>query len=96
MRRLTRKLDLESVAVSPEHQGKGIGAAMMKYVTDVLDEKNSPCLLRASVMGKPLYEKFGWKVLAAFERDFKEYGWEDKVYRNWYMRREPVGKGKSG
>jgi GNAT superfamily N-acetyltransferase len=75
--------------VSPNHQRKGIGAALMKRFTEVLDEKKAGCFLRASAMGRPLYEKFGWSMLGAFPVDLSQWGREE-LFTTWFMRREPV------
>lgn len=81
---------LRSLAVSPEHQRKGIGAALMKYFMGVLDEEKVGCFLRASAMGKPLYSKLGFQVVLEFDADLSRFGWEKQHY-SWYMARDPVG-----
>jgi predicted N-acetyltransferase YhbS len=88
------QLDLEALAVAKKHQRKGIGAALMKEFVKELDKTRSPCYLRSSVMGKSLYERFGWKVVGVFNPDLKEFGWE-REYMSWLMRREGNGENKS-
>jgi len=86
--RLTRT-ELESLAVKPEHQKKGIGAALMKVFVDMLEKEKSGCYLRSTVVGKPLYVKLGWKVLSEYNQDLSEWGYAGDHW-SWYMRREPA------
>jgi N-acetylglutamate synthase-like GNAT family acetyltransferase len=53
-------LELASIAVYPEHQGKGVARAIIEYLL-----KNSPrplYLMCQSSLG-PLYEKFGFRAI---------------------------------
>ena len=56
---------------------------------DVLDSNKAGCFLRGSVMGKSLYEKFGFKSLAEFDSDLSPWGW-NKEYWSYYMQRDPL------
>ena len=79
--------EVESLAVAPEHQRKGLGTALLREFTKVLDEKKMGCYLRSSSMGKGLYERFGWRVLGVHKPDLKRWGY-DKEYTGYYMRRD--------
>lgn len=52
---------LGMVIVSPEHQGQGIGHALMTRLLDSLGPRMT--LLNATPAGQPLYEKLGFKAI---------------------------------
>lgn len=54
-------LDLASIAVYPEHQGKGIGRAIIEHL---LKESPRPLYLMCESANGPLYEKFGFREIA--------------------------------
>jgi len=80
-------VEVESLAITPEHQRKGLGTALLKEFTKKLDEQRAGCFLRASSVGKGLYEKFGWRVLGEHRPDLSEWGYS-KEYVSYYMRRD--------
>ncbi len=52
------------VAVSPDHQGRGIGRAVVTRLIDLAREKAcARILLDASPAGRPLYEGFGFRAV---------------------------------
>ncbi|SOZ16092.1 GCN5-related N-acetyltransferase [Cupriavidus taiwanensis] len=53
-----QQASLGMIIVSPEHQGKGIGKALMKRVLEALGERCT--LLIATPAGQPLYEQLGF------------------------------------
>lgn len=53
-----QQASLGMIIVSPEHQGKGIGKALMKLVLEALGERCT--LLIATPAGQPLYEQLGF------------------------------------
>jgi len=54
-------LELASLAVYPEHQGKGIARAVIEYL---LKESPRPLYLMCQSSLGPLYEKFGFRPVA--------------------------------
>ncbi|KAJ1335382.1 [ribosomal protein S18]-alanine N-acetyltransferase [Microdochium nivale] len=79
---------LNIMVVSPEAQGKGIGRAMMEYVTDRADAEGMPCYLESS-RDKPnmdIYSRFGFKFTKELLCD--DEGTAIKLYT---MVREPKG-----
>ena len=54
------------VIVSPKHQGRGIGRAMMRKVIE--DAGARSLMLLATVDGKPLYEKLGFESVGLTQR----------------------------
>lgn len=54
---------LVSLGVEPEHQGQGIGSALMKPVLDVCDSTGIPAYLETSKERNiPLYERHGFRL----------------------------------
>jgi GNAT superfamily N-acetyltransferase len=53
------------MVVLPEAQGKGVGAAMMKMVTDQADSENMKCYLESSrdIPNIAIYGRFGFKFV---------------------------------
>jgi N-acetylglutamate synthase-like GNAT family acetyltransferase len=54
-------LELASLAVYPEHQGKGIARALIEYL---LKDSPRPLYLMCESSVGPLYEKFGFRGLS--------------------------------
>jgi N-acetylglutamate synthase-like GNAT family acetyltransferase len=54
-------LELASIAVYPEHQGKGIGRAIIEHL---LQESPRPLYLICESANGPLYEKFGFREIS--------------------------------
>ena len=53
---------LPLVGVDPAHQGKGMGAALMKHATDLIDSKGALSYLEASTPRNiSLYERHGFE-----------------------------------
>lgn len=54
-------LELASIAVYPEHQGKGIGRAIIEHL---LQNSLRPLYLMCESSNGPLYEKFGFREIS--------------------------------
>lgn len=54
-------LELASIAVYPEHQGKGIGRAIIEHL---LKESPRPLYLMCESANGPLYGKFGFREIS--------------------------------
>jgi len=72
--------------VSPAHQRQGIGAALIKQFLQDLDEEE--CWVISSAEGKGLYEKLGWKLVCENKVDLKDFGWGEKPFVSYSLRRE--------
>lgn len=56
------------IAVHPEHQGHGIGSALLKAFLKAADESKTPVFLQADFdRNVVLYERFGFKVVSQEE-----------------------------
>ncbi|KAF2806276.1 acyl-CoA N-acyltransferase [Mytilinidion resinicola] len=51
------------LGVSPKHQRRGIGAKLVAYGQRIAEEEKMPVTLEASVMGRGLYAKLGFKEI---------------------------------
>ena len=49
---------------------------LVKYGTDLADERGIPCALTASEAGHPLYLRHGFEVVKTTEMDLRPYGVE--------------------
>ena len=73
------------LGVAPEHQGQGVGATMLREVTDHADDAGVPAYLESSnERNLTLYERHGFRVV----EDFRLLGRGPTVWRMW---REPAG-----
>ena len=58
---------LNLLAVSPEHQGRGIGSKLLEHALERCDRETKPAYLEAtSEGGKRLYERHGFEALESF------------------------------
>jgi len=57
-------LELASIAVYPEHQGKGVARAIIEYL---LKDSPRPLYLMCESSNGPLYEKFGFRAISNAE-----------------------------
>lgn len=56
-------LGLNTIAVTPEHQRKGVGRMLLDWGCDVADKNNLNCFVMASPDGLGLYGKFDLEVV---------------------------------
>ena len=55
---------LPVIGVDPAKQGQGIGAALMKHVTTILDEHGALSYLESSTpKNVPLYQRYGFEIM---------------------------------
>ena len=75
---------LEIIATLPEYQGKGAAGQMLRWGTGRADELGVPCYLEANVKGRPIYERFGFRVVG-------EFVLEDIGHTEYFMVRDARG-----
>ncbi|GIK03390.1 hypothetical protein Aspvir_007459 [Aspergillus viridinutans] len=79
---------LELLVAHPQHQGKGVGKALLDWGMRIADERNVRIYLEATPEGYPLYSKCGWRDVEDLVMDYSLYGGEgDATYV--VMIREP-------
>jgi len=62
-----KRLILESCSVVPEYHRRGVGKALMGPGLKMAREENAPITLTSTVLGKYLYDSFGFKELGYIE-----------------------------
>jgi ribosomal protein S18 acetylase RimI-like enzyme len=77
------------LTVSPSYQRRGVGNLLLSHGLAWADAAGQKTYLEATVAGRPLYEKLGFKEVDVMERDL---GGELGIGRNWAMIREPIAK----
>lgn len=60
---LNPRWHLAVLAISPNHQRKGVGGKLLRYGQRFAAEENLPMTLEASVPGRGLYAKEGFKIV---------------------------------
>jgi ribosomal-protein-alanine N-acetyltransferase len=72
------------MAVHPEHRRKGIAAALLNQVLEILKEKKIiDVCLNVEMVRKPaiaLYEKFGFKIIQTIHLDYEDDLADDDFY----------------
>lgn len=59
---------LPLIGIDPAHQGKGLGSALMRHVTDICDRDGVPAYLESSSLRNvPLYERLGFEVTGTIQ-----------------------------
>ncbi|KAF2111172.1 acyl-CoA N-acyltransferase [Lophiotrema nucula] len=71
-------LALSWMAVHPDHRRRGIGSLLMKAGEVEADALGVESWIEASAMGKPLYEKFGFRPLFRLCYDMEKEGKSDE------------------
>ncbi|KAI9647608.1 hypothetical protein NHQ30_003993 [Ciborinia camelliae] len=85
----THLMLLDSITTDPKHQKRGAGSMLVKWGVDMADSLNGEGYLEATDMGRPVYEKFGFAVLATFDAPSDLKG-EVPSQQKYYMMRRPV------
>ncbi|PVH80102.1 hypothetical protein DL98DRAFT_654916 [Cadophora sp. DSE1049] len=75
-------VEILKLAVSPQHQRRGIGTKLLKAC--LVEVGGREARVRASKDGKALYERFGWRCVREFKLDLREWG-RCRTYVNFEM-----------
>jgi putative acetyltransferase len=74
----TRLLQLSPLSVVPDHQGRGIGAALTRKALRLADERGEPLVL---VLGHPTYyPRFGFRPASSLGLQAPNPEWPDEVF----------------
>ncbi|KAF2008737.1 hypothetical protein BU24DRAFT_415486 [Aaosphaeria arxii CBS 175.79] len=87
-------VNLQILCVWPEYRKHGAGGQLVDWGNRLADEMNAQCIVEASGMGQPLYEKFGYEVKeqVGLKDDAR---FNDRMYGKIHifmarLRREPI------
>jgi GNAT superfamily N-acetyltransferase len=69
----TRCMFVASFHVDPKYQRRGIGSALLKWGTDVADERGIFIWVHSSEAGVKAYEKAGFEPIGSLDIDLDEY-----------------------
>lgn len=76
--KLKPRVDLESLFTHPDHQGKGVGKALLQRCIQDAEELGLVAYLEATEEGLPLYAKNGFETIRTNVFDAKDFGIEGK------------------
>lgn len=74
--KLKPRVDLESLFTHPDHQGKGVGKALLQRCIQDAEALGLVAYLEATEEGFPLYAKSGFETIRTNVFDAKEFGFE--------------------
>ncbi|KAI4123441.1 MAG: hypothetical protein LQ341_007202 [Variospora aurantia] len=80
---------LHILAVSPNHQRRGLGKMLIQQGLAAADKDNARAYVEASAKGLGLYKKHGWKEIDYIEMDMRPHG-GDRIEREELLMREPM------
>ncbi|CAM1508042.1 Fc.00g048900.m01.CDS01 [Cosmosporella sp. VM-42] len=63
---------LELIAVRKEWMGKGAASSLMRWGVNLADAEGLPCFLEATPNARPVYEKYGFRVVSEDELESSE------------------------
>ncbi|OAQ66571.1 GNAT family acetyltransferase [Pochonia chlamydosporia 170] len=69
----TRCLFIVGLSVSPKFQGRGVGSTLLRWGTDICDDKGVFAWVHSSEPAWPMYEKCGFQVIRCLDIDLDEY-----------------------
>jgi len=77
----------------PKHHRRGAGAMLLRWGMEEADRLGVECYMEASIEGRPLYERNGFKVIKEAKFDMAEFGRPELgVDINCCMRRAAIEK----
>ena len=70
---------LDILDTDEKHQGRGAGAALVKWGTDWADREGLECMLEGTPAGLRLYQKSGFRQRELLEFDMERFGGQGKT-----------------
>ena len=83
---------LDIIHTHPSHQGRGAGAQLVKWGTDLADKERCQCYLESSPAGYPLFQKCDFEDVTEMEIELNQYkknGYGQYRYKHIVMIRPP-------
>ncbi|KAK0384754.1 hypothetical protein NLU13_7232 [Sarocladium strictum] len=78
---------LKLLVTEPKRQGHGAGSLLLQALAEEVDSLGLPAYLEATQVGKPLYEKFGFREVGMLVGNFEKWG-GPREHENYLMIRE--------
>lgn len=79
--------DLGYLCTDPAYQGNGAGSLLLRWGTDIADDRGLPCFLLSTHSGHKLYSRRGFKDSEALELDGTAFG-VPQTGQMWFMKRQ--------
>lgn len=70
---------LDTLVTRPDHHRRGAGGMLVQWGCEKADELGVEAFLEASVMGQPLYAKYGFEPVKETSIDLREYGGDEEM-----------------
>lgn len=83
---------LDILHTHPSHQGRGAGAQLVKWGTDLADKERLQCYLESSPAGYPLFKKCDFEDVTEMEIElnkYKDQHYGQYIYKHIVMIRPP-------
>ena len=83
---------LDILHTHPSHQGRGAGAQLVKWGTDLADKERLQCYLESSPAGYPLFKKCDFEDVTEMEIElnkYKDHHYGQYIYKHIVMIRPP-------
>ena len=81
-------LELRLLAVDPDHLRQGIGTQLLNHGLSKADAADLPVYLAAGHQGRPLYERYGFRVVGELPFNALDYGGRSRG-THWCMTMPP-------
>ena len=84
---------LDILHTHPSHQGRGAGAHLVNWGTDLADKNGLQCYLESSPAGYPLFQKCNFEDVTEMEIELNQYkknGYGQYKYKHLVMIRPPI------
>ena len=82
---------LDILHTHPSQQGKGAGACLVQWGTDMADKNGSQCYVETPVAGYSLFRRTGFQNVAEMSLDLGQYKEGQTTYKHLVMLRPPYG-----
>ena len=70
--------------VHPDHRGKGVGTLLLDFNSRELDAKGIEGFVEASELGRPAYQKAGYRVVMKIASYIPDEKLDNPDWRKWY------------
>ena len=83
---------LDILHTHPSYQGRGVGAQLVKWGTDLADKEHLQCYVESSPAGYPLFRKCDFEDVTEMEIELNKYkssGYGQYKYKHMVMTRPP-------